>query len=80
MKTALKAIGIILLAIFAIIAAVLKLLSNRPAAPTDYQRTTKTGGNIEAKYMANGPYEVSLHEDVTLLDFGKFVVYYPSEL
>ena len=80
MKTALKAIGIILLAIFAIIAAVLKLLSNRPAAPTDYQRTTKTGGNIEAKYMANGPYEVSLHEDVTLLDFGKLVVYYPSEL
>ncbi|MBQ7680613.1 MAG: hypothetical protein IJT31_00190, partial [Oscillibacter sp.] len=80
MKKVLKVIGIILLAIFSIVAAVLKLLSSRPAAPTDYQRTTQTGGDIEAKYMANGSYEVSLHEDVTLLDFGKFVVYYPSEL
>ena len=30
--------------------------------------------------MANGPYEVSIHEDATLLDFGKFTVYYPTEL
>lgn len=58
----------------------LKLLGNRPAAPTDYQATTITGGEIEAKYMANGPYEVSIHEDATLLDFGKFTVYYPTEL
>ena len=80
MKKVWKIIGIVLLAVIAIGGIALKLLGNRPAAPNDYQQTTQTGGEIEAKYMANGPYDVSLREDATLLSFGKFSVYYPSEL
>ena len=80
MKKVLKVIGIIILAVIVIGFIVLKILGNRPAAPTDYQTKTQTGGEIEAKYMAYGPYEVAVHEDATLLDFGKFSVYYPSEL
>lgn len=76
----LKIIGIALLVIIVIGAIALKILGNRPAAPKDYQQTTETGGAIEAKYIANGPYQVSTREDATLLDFGKFIVYYPSEL
>lgn len=80
MKKVLKIIGIVLLAVIVIGGIALKLLGSRPAAPKDYQRTTQTGGEIEAKYLANGPHEVSVHEDATLLNFGKFTVYYPSEL
>lgn len=80
MKKVLKIIGmIILIAVIAII-AVMFLLSKKPAAPANYQKTTETGGKIEAKYMADGPYEVSVHEDGTLLEFQKFRVYYPAEL
>ena len=80
MKKVLKIIGIVILAIIVIGFIVLKILSSRPAAPTDYQETTETGGEIEAKYMANGPYEVRSREDGVLQEFGKFIMYYPAEL
>lgn len=80
MKKVLKIIGLILLAIIFIGFAALKIISSRPAAPVDYQTKYETGGEIEAKYMADGAYEVSKHEDACLLDFGKFIVYYPAEL
>ena len=72
--------GIILIIIAVAVFAVLKLLGSKPAVPEDYQNTTETGGDIEKKYMANGPYKVSVKEEGTLLDFGKFWIYYPSEL
>lgn len=80
MKKVLKIIGIILLIILIAVLAVMRYLSNRPAAPKDYQTKTETGGEIEAKYMANGPYEVAVKEEATLLDFSKFAIYYPKEL
>ena len=80
MKKVLKIIGIVLVAIIVIGFIVLKILGSRPAAPTDYQTKTETGGEIEAKYMANGPYEVTTKEEGTLLDFGKFLIFYPTEL
>ena len=80
MKNMLKIMGIVLAAILVIGFILIKILENRPAAPTDYQATTETGGEIEAKYMANGPYEVSAKEVATLLDFGKFLIFYPTEL
>lgn len=58
----------------------LKLLLEKPAAPTDYQQHTTTGGIIEAKYLANGPYEVASREDAILQEFGKFLTFYPSSL
>ena len=80
MKKVLRVLGIILIIIAVAVFAVLKLLGSKPAVPEDYQNTTETGGDIEKKYMANGPYEVSVKEEGTLLDFGKFWIYYPSEL
>lgn len=80
MKKMLKMIGIILLAIIVIGFTVLKIAGNRPAAPTHYQQTVQTGGEIEARYMANGSYEVSMREDAVLQEFGKYIVYYPSDL
>lgn len=80
MKKVLKIIGLTLLAIIIIGFIILKILGSRPAAPTDYQQTVQTGGDIEKKYMENGPYEVSTHEDGVLQQFGKFIVYYPAEL
>lgn len=80
MKKMLKMIGIILLVIIAIGFIALKIVGSRPAAPTDYQQTVQTGGEIEARYMANGSYEVSMREDAVLQEFGKYIVYYPSVL
>lgn len=80
MKKMLKMIGIVLLAIIVIGFIALKIAGSRPAAPTDYQQTVQTGGEIEARYMANGSYEVSMHEDAVLQEFGKYIVYYPSDL
>lgn len=80
MKKMFKIIGLIFLTIVVIGFIILKMLQSRPAAPTDYQQTVQTGGDIEKKYMENGPYEVSVHEQPVLQEFGKFVVYYPSEL
>ena len=80
MRKVLKIIGLVLLAIIAIGVIILKILSNRPAAPADYQQTVQTGGDIERKYMGSGGYEVSVREDAVLQQFGKFIVYYPAEL
>ncbi|HIV67718.1 MAG TPA: hypothetical protein IAA32_02490 [Candidatus Butyricicoccus stercorigallinarum] len=76
----LKGIGIALAAIIVIGLILLKILASRPAAPADYQVTTETGGEIEARYMANGSYEVSAKEEGTLLDFEKFLLFYPTDL
>ena len=80
MKKVLKIIGIALLAVIAIGLIILKVIGNRPAAPGDYQQSVQTGGEIEAKYMADGSYEVSMREDAVLQEFEKYVVYYPSAL
>lgn len=54
----LKIFAIILIAIIVIILAFSAYLSKKPAVPTDYQKTTRTGGNIEQKYLQNGNFEV----------------------
>lgn len=80
MKKVLKIAGLILSAVIIIGFVILKILGRRPAAPADYQQATQTGGDIEKKYMADGPCKVSMHEDSVLQEFGKFTVYYPSEM
>lgn len=80
MKKVLKIIGLVFLAILVIGFVILKILGSRPAAPADYQQTVQTGGDIEKKYMENGSYKVSKHADTVLQQFGKFIVYYPTEL
>lgn len=80
MKKVLKIIGIILLALAAFIIVLLIVLSKRPAAPTDYQTKTETGGELEAHYMSSGQYDVSTYEEAVLQGFGKYILYYPSQL
>lgn len=80
LKKVLKVIGIALLAVMIGIIALLKYLGSRPVAPTDYQHSVETGGEIEAKYMANGSFEVSVYEEPVLQVFKKYVIYYPAEL
>lgn len=80
LKKVIKIVGIVLLAIIIGIAALLKYLGSRPAAPTDYQQSIETDGEIEAKYMANGSFEVSVYEEPVLQVFKKYVIYYPAEL
>ncbi|MGN1137048.1 MAG: hypothetical protein ACI4SF_12615 [Oscillospiraceae bacterium] len=58
----------------------LKFLSSQTAAPVNYQKTTETAGAIEAKYMADGNYDVSAYEETALQGFKKYVIYYPSEI
>lgn len=80
MKKMLKIIVIALL--FLILAAfvTLRYLGSRPAAPNDYQQSVETGSEAEAKYMANGSFEVSIYEEPVLQVFKKYVIYYPSDL
>lgn len=79
-KKALKIVGVILLAAIIGIVVLLKYLGSRPAAPADYQQSVETGGEIEAKYMADGSFEVSVYEEPALQVFKKYVIYYPAEL
>lgn len=80
MKKVLKIIGIVLLALAELIVILLIVLSKRPAAPTDYQTKTETDGELEAHYMSSGQYDVSTYEEAVLQGFGKYILYYPSQL
>lgn len=80
MKKVLKIIGIVILVIVVLVVILLIYLSNKPAVPNDYTSKVETGGEIEAKYLKNGSYEVSFYEGATLQGFSKYNIYYPSEL
>ena len=56
------------------------ILSSKQVAPKKYQSTVETGGEIESKYISNGPYAVSSHEDGALQVFEKYLTFYPSAL
>ena len=80
MKKVLKIIGCILLVIAVLIAALLFNLSKRPAVPNNYTETVKTGGQLEAKYIAMGEHEVSYFESYAAMSFKKYEIYYPSDI
>lgn len=80
MKKVLKIAGIVILILVIGIFVLVKYLGSLPSAPTDYQKTVQTGGEIEAKYIANGTYEVSIYEEAVLQGFGKYILYYPNKL
>ena len=48
--------------------------------PENYTDTVKTGGEIEAKYLAMGSYEVEHLESATVSSLEKFEVYYPKDI
>ena len=78
--TVLKVIGIVLLALIVLIAALLFWLSRRPFVPSNYTKTVETGGALEAKYLAMGPYEVKQVKAKAPEDWKEFVAYYPADL
>lgn len=78
--TVLKIVGIVLLVLIVLIAGFLFWLSRRPFVPTNYTKTVETGGALEAKYLAMGPYEVKQEKAEAPEDWKEFVAYYPAEL
>lgn len=80
MRKVLKVIGIIILALAVLVAALLTYLSMRPAVADDYIQKVQTGGTLEAKYLAMGPHEVSYLERAGMHDFKKYEIYYPSDI
>ena len=76
----LKVIGIIVLALIVLIAGLLFWLSKRPFVPNNYTETVKTGGALETKYLAVGPYEAARVTAEAPEDWKRFVAYYPAEL
>lgn len=80
MKKVLKIIGIIILIPIVLIIGLLVLLSFAKAVPKNYTKEVKTGGVIEAKYLAMGEYKVkSTKSKATELTKYNYV-YYPKEL
>lgn len=80
MKKVMKIIGIVVLVAVILIILLLKILGNMPSVPGDYQSKIETGGEIEAKYMSNGNYAVSVYEETVWQGFSKYTIYYPTEL
>ena len=78
--TVLKIAGIVLLVLILLIAGFLFWLSRRPFVPNDYTETVETGGALEAKYLAMGPYEVKQDKAEAPEDWKEFVAYYPAQL
>ena len=76
--TVLKIAGIVLLVMILLIAGFLFWLSRRPFVPNDYTETVETGGALEAKYLAMGPYEVKQVKAEAPEDWKEFVAYYPA--
>ena len=54
MKKVFKILGIIILIPVVLIIGLLVLTSFAPAVPKNYTKEVKTGGDIEAKYLAMG--------------------------
>lgn len=80
MKKVLKVIGIIILLLGVLIAVLFHFISKSPSVPKNYTDTVKTGGEIEAKYLAMGSYEVEHLESATVSSLEKFEVYYPKDI
>ena len=80
LRKVLKIVGIVFLIVIIGIIVLLKYLGNRPAAPSDYQQSVETGGEIETKYMDNGSFEVAVCDEPVLQGFQKYMIYYPVEL
>lgn len=80
MKKALKIFGIVVGTIVLLIAVLLIYMSNKPSVPEKYTETVKTGGDIEAKYIANGCHTVNYFENAAMSSFEKYEVFYPSDI
>ena len=76
----LKIFLVVILALVVLLAGLLFWLSKRPFVPSNYTKTVETGGVIEARYLAMGPYEVRQIKAEAPEDWKEFVAYYPADL
>ncbi|MDO5402591.1 MAG: hypothetical protein Q4F11_04050 [Eubacteriales bacterium] len=78
-----KIIAIVLIVIF-VCMLLLKgcgnALSKMQSVPEDYIKKVSTGAELEAKYLAMGSHDVSYIEYGALMSFGKYEIYYPSDI
>lgn len=80
-----KIFAIIVLVIFLLLVGVYLFLyyvvNYAPMVPLNYVRETETGGDIEAKYLAMGEYEISFSQEKSDDEaIKKYEVWYPQEL
>lgn len=64
---------IVILAIILLLGLLLFALSKKPFVPNNYTKTVETDGELEAKYLATGQYEVKQTDADTPEDWGKFI-------
>ena len=76
----LKIILIVVVILVITLSILLLLLSMQPFVPNNYTQTVKTGGELEAKYLAMGTSQVEHMEVPTEEEWGNINVYYPREL
>lgn len=76
----LKIIGFIIVAIILIVVLFLAYAALKPAVPGNYETAVKTGGDIEAKYIAHGSCDVKYTEQRAMQNYKKYEIYYPAEL
>ena len=62
MSRVIRLVGIGILVILAAVLLLLWYLSGRPAVPADYTERVETGGDLEARYLKMGSYEVAYRE------------------
>ncbi len=75
-----KLLGILLATAVLILVLILAYAGIKPAVPGHYETTVKTGGEIEASYLAHGNCEVKYTEQQVMENFKKYEIYYPAEL
>lgn len=71
--------GMIALMFFAV-KIFLRGMLTATVVPQNYTKTVRTGGELEARYLAPGDCGVGYLECAAPEEWGKFVVYYPKEL
>ena len=76
----LKIILIVVVILVITLSIILLLLSMQPFVPNNYTQSVKTGGELEAKYLAMGTSQVEHMEVPTDEEWGNINVYYPKEL
>ncbi|MFV0479410.1 MAG: chlorophyllase/cutinase-like alpha/beta fold protein [Anaerorhabdus sp.] len=80
MKKMLKISGVLVLVLVVVIVVFFAYLSALPAVPKNYINKVETGGDIEAKYLRMGNYEVSYIENGAMQSYEKYEIWYPSEI
>lgn len=80
LKTVLKVVGLVLLAVFLLLALLVFRIITAPMVPNNYTRTVETGGVLEAVYLAMGGHKVKYREAKADDVLKKYEIYYPAAL